>query len=426
MARLIIVEDNTELASLIRAAASPRGYEVVIAHSVREALEAIRASTFDVALVDLLLPDLPGTRVLDALQGSATRAVMMSGLLRDPRAAREVREVHGAAAIFVKPFELGALLAELDRLSGAAFAASEAELGLDDFAELDALAPVEDAPLSPRAKDDFDLPFARREQVWGGARERAEGAALPAWTPAGPLVAGSVPRLLTASYQARHTGELKLCQGRIVKVVCFEGGVPIYAASNLAGERFARFCARRGMFPESELQAIATLAKDANLRTGEAMVKRGLISPDQRAALLVEQVKEIVWSTFSWAQGEFSFSRRRPRASDLVRLEVFPGDLILEGVRRTESLVSLRRKVAADRRLFPNSNPPYELHQVRLDGTQARLLAHADGTKTVSDLLALTDLAERDALATLWGLELLGILEERQETRAPRRISFGL
>jgi hypothetical protein len=62
-----------------------------------------------------------------------------------------------------------------------------------------------------------------------------------------------------------------------------------------------------------------------------------------------------------------------------------------------------------------------------LKGQQALLLAYADGSKTVEDLLTLTDLPEREGLATLRGLELLGVLEERREEPGNRRrISFGL
>jgi Fic family protein len=64
---------------------------------------------------------------------------------------------------------------------------------------------------------------------------------------------------------------------------------------------------------------------------------------------------------------------------------------------------------------------------MKLQGPQALLLAYADGSKTVEDLLALTDLSERQALATLRGLELLGVLEERPEAPSRRhRITFGL
>jgi hypothetical protein len=54
------------------------------------------------------------------------------------------------------------------------------------------------------------------------------------------------------------------------------------------------------------------------------------------------------------------------------------------------------------------------------------VLAHSDGSKRITDLLALTDLGERELLATLHGLVKLGILEPRAAEPASRRITFGL
>ena len=96
MARLIIVEDNAELASLLGAAAATHGHEVQVVSTGREGLAALQHAPFDLALVNLLLPDLPGTEILDALLGKPTRTVLMGGPLRDPAAAREAREVERA------------------------------------------------------------------------------------------------------------------------------------------------------------------------------------------------------------------------------------------------------------------------------------------------------------------------------------------
>jgi hypothetical protein len=234
-----------------------------------------------------------------------------------------------------------------------------------------------------------------------------------------------VPRLLNAYYQAKHQGELRLRQGQVQKVVFFEAGRPIYAASNLAQERFARFCARKGLLPESALESVAALSKEQQLRTSDAMIQLGLITAEQRRAVVEEQVKEIIWSTFTWKEGEYTFTSKQPRWPDLVKLSIFPGDLILEGAAKGETLISLRSKMGPKRRLFPSADPPYALHEIKLSDPQAVLLAHADGTKTVEDLLTLTDLLERDALASLHGLELLGLLEERRDDGKQRRISFG-
>jgi hypothetical protein len=248
----------------------------------------------------------------------------------------------------------------------------------------------------------------------------------PAGGETGDLGSTSVPRLLTAYYQARHDGELKLRQGNVLKVVYFSKGQPIYAASNLASERFGRLCVRKGLLTQAKLDEVAKSAKEQNQRTAELLLKQNLLTPEQRKELLEEQVREIIWSTFGWTQGEYAFVPKRPPAAGLVKLSVFPGNLIMEGVQRTETLVSLRKKVPGDRRYMPTSDPPYELHEITLSGAQAMLLAYADGTKTVEDLLSLTELPVKDALATLAGLELLGLIQERREDNRSKRISFGL
>jgi CheY-like chemotaxis protein len=509
MARLLIVEDNLELASLMVAAAQSRGHTAQAAHTGEEALALLRPKAFDAAVVDLLLPDMRGTELLTALIPHGIPAIAISGIYKGDRLAKEATSVYGAREFFAKPFELDALLNALEQKCGlpqrstpppppaeaqeeeavlellelaiedvdkedddaevtqpAATALTpeeiaqatapvlgteEALMGLADLAEAassgpETKAPVPEEPPGPPEPEIF-LPFGEREKVWAKDRakdraqdkdkdkEPSQGPAapsrvgrrsLPEWTLEGEIKEATIPRLLNAYYEARHHGELKLRQGQVLKVVYFEAGQPVYAASNLANERFARFCARRGLLSESDLQAIAGLSKEGGVRTGEAMIRLGLIDADKRRALIEDQVKEIIWSTFGWTSGGYGFSPMRLQRAGLVQLSLFPGDLILEGVLKLETLVALRQKMARTRRLFPTAAPPYGLHELKLAGPQAMLLAYADGSKTVEDLLTLTDLSERETLATLRGLELMGILHERREESNKRRITFGL
>jgi CheY-like chemotaxis protein len=487
MARLLIVEDNRELASLMVAAAQSRGHFAQAALTGEEALALLRPRAFDAAVVDLLLPDMRGTELLTALAPHGIPAVAISGVFKGDRLAQEAISVYGARDFFEKPFELDALLDALEKKCGLPPASlpppppeeareeeEEAILELMDLADLEEEeaaapppapspppAPVESRPrkadpvlglpdellgladLVERAtppepepqgapEPEIVLPFGEREKVWSkGAPAQATplprvGRTLPEWTLEGELQEGTVPRLLNAYYESRYHGELKLKQGQILKVVYFEAGRPVYAASNLAHERFARFCARRGLLSDSDQQAVAALAKEQGVRTGDAMVRLGLIDAQKRRALVEDQVKEIIWSTFGWTTGGYGFSPMRTQRAGLVKLSLFPGDLILEGVLKLETLLALRQKMPRTRRLFPTANPPYALHELKLTGPQAMLLAYADGSKTVEDLLTLTDLSERETLATLRGLELMGVLEERREDSSKRRITFGL
>jgi len=459
MARLLIVEDNHELASLIVSMAQSRGHEAKAASTGEAALEALGPDTrWDAALVDLLLPDIRGSEVLAALRANGIPAIAVSGVYKGDRFAQEAVQVHGARAFFEKPFELITVMEALEQAGGvtpqprAPPPIAESVL-LDELLDAEDLIVLEEFPPEsggspeplqivpstdplPEPEPTTDehalpLPFGTREKVWSESAAPAEPPpprrALPTWSLGGNLEETSVPRLLNAYYEARHHGELKLQQGAVHKVVYFESGCVVYAASNLATERFGRFCVRKGVLPEARLAEVTAYAKEHGLRTGEAMLRMGLMDAAQRKQLLIEQVTEIIGSTFTWKEGGFGFSAMRPRRTDLVKLSVFPGDIVLEGVEKTETLVALRKHMPRSRRLFPTADPPYGLHELKLEGPQALVLAYADGSKTVEDLLALTDLSERQTLATLRALELLGVLEERPDTPSRRhRISFGL
>ncbi|XXF80766.1 response regulator [Myxococcaceae bacterium GXIMD 01537] len=458
MARLLIVEDNQELASLMVATAQSRGHEARAVHTGEDALGLISPGAFDAVVVDLLLSDMRGSQVLDALRPHAIPAIAVSGVFKGEPFAREAMDIHGARAFFEKPFELTTVLETAERFcadAGVAEPPPAVRLDPEEEAILDLvdLLVVEDDPPPPllpplsipeegapvpvptvsqeEAALTLALPFAQRENVWAktadapAAAPRAGRRSLPEWTLEGTIKEGTVPRLLNAYYEARHHGELKLKQGTVLKVVYFESGRVVYAASNLANERFARFCIRRGVVPESAVPELTRLTKEG-LRTGEALLQLGLITAEQRRQLIEEQVKELIGSTFGWSDGAYGFSSMRPKRSDQVKLSVFPGDIVLEGIMRTETLVTLRQRLPSTRRLFPTADPPYGLHELKLSGAQALLLAYADGSKTVEDLLALTDLPVREALATLRGFELLGVLEERPEEPTRSRISFGL
>ncbi|MFW5878898.1 MAG: response regulator, partial [Myxococcota bacterium] len=65
--RVLVVDDHFELAELLSAALENEGLEAVVACSGQEALREARVSPPDLAIVDLGLPDMLGTELLEAL-----------------------------------------------------------------------------------------------------------------------------------------------------------------------------------------------------------------------------------------------------------------------------------------------------------------------------------------------------------------------
>jgi CheY-like chemotaxis protein len=398
--RLLIVEENAELAGLVASAVARLGVEATVCATGREALGRLLELQPGAALVDLPVADVRGSEVLSALKRAGVPAVAVSGVFKGPRCAEEVGRL-GAVAFFEKPFAVDALLDALGPLLGAA-PARAADEAVDEVTDADVV-------------EDESAPSERR----AGRRRRRE---VP--PPQGDLATTRVPRLLAACHTAQLTGALTLQRGPVKRLVLFREGVPVFASSNLAADRFGALCVRRGVLTQPEREALMREV-GPEVRTADALLEKGLLTERRRAELVAEQVRSIIWSTFGWREGAWRLEVKPLPQRELLQLSLFPGDLILEGVLRTATLEELRRELPAEMALAPAPDPAFELYTLGLRPAEAHLLALADGTKSVADLLKLSDLPEREALAFLHACRLMGVLDEVERVLAgTRRMAF--
>jgi CheY-like chemotaxis protein len=118
MKRVLVVDDDHELANLLAFALRRRGYVVEVATNGRDALERVRRTRFDIALVDWHMPIMDGaTFVRESRRELGTNVplvVVMSGM---PTAAALARDFE-VVAVVEKPFRLKDLEALLEGLVG--------------------------------------------------------------------------------------------------------------------------------------------------------------------------------------------------------------------------------------------------------------------------------------------------------------------
>ncbi|BDG06823.1 DUF4388 domain-containing protein [Anaeromyxobacter oryzae] len=423
--RLVVAAEDAELGGLLAAAASRLGAEVSLAPG-GGAVNALEGAA--VAILDLPLPDLGAAEALAACARAAVPAVAVSGVYRGERGREELRRL-GAREVFEKPFPVEEVIAAAARLAGVVARPVEEEaedevtgsvpLRADDDPSI-AAAPVfalDDPPpaAAPAPRDGFATPLPE-----GPRAPTVERDAPP--PPRGALGATTVPRLLVALHVGQATGALTLTAGPVKKIVVVEKGVPVYAASNVAGERLGAICVRRGLVTAERLDALRRAAPDG--RTADLLAREGLLSPERRAELVAAQIRAVAWSTFEWRAGSYAFQLGRPPAGR-VPVRIAMADLVLEGVLRTATLDRLRAELPADVHLAPAPDPAFELYALRLRPAEARLLPIADGTKSVADLVRLADQPERDTLAFLQACQVMRVLDAVERVLAStRRIGF--
>ena len=115
MSKILIIEDEKNLARFVELELKHEGYETEVHFNGRTGLEAALAEDWDAILLDLMLPELNGLEVCRRVrQVKNTPIIMMTA--RDSVIDRVSGLDHGADDYIVKPFAIEELLARLRAL----------------------------------------------------------------------------------------------------------------------------------------------------------------------------------------------------------------------------------------------------------------------------------------------------------------------
>jgi two-component system KDP operon response regulator KdpE len=110
--RVLVVEDDGPIRSMIQSALKVEGFEVVTAVSVSEATALLRHSMPDVVLLDLGLPDGDGTEVVRHVRRHHSTPVLVISARHQEAEKIKLLDA-GADDFLTKPFSVGELLARI-------------------------------------------------------------------------------------------------------------------------------------------------------------------------------------------------------------------------------------------------------------------------------------------------------------------------
>jgi DNA-binding response OmpR family regulator len=114
--RLLIVEDNIELARLVAASLVAAGYETDVVGTVGEARDAVRSVKYAAMILDLNLPDGDGLSLLVELRRRMDPLPVLVLTARDGLQDRVTGLRNGADDYLAKPFAVVELVARLEAI----------------------------------------------------------------------------------------------------------------------------------------------------------------------------------------------------------------------------------------------------------------------------------------------------------------------
>ena len=112
MIQILIVEDDPNIAKLIEATVAIGGYQGTVCDNGKEAFEKIEHESYDLILLDVMLPDMSGFEIMRNRTKTETPVLFITAKQELTDKVRGLRL--GAEDYIVKPFEAMELLARIE------------------------------------------------------------------------------------------------------------------------------------------------------------------------------------------------------------------------------------------------------------------------------------------------------------------------
>ncbi|MDE7063133.1 MAG: response regulator transcription factor, partial [Lachnospiraceae bacterium] len=114
MQKILVIEDEEAIANLIRMSLGAEGYRCTCAYDGKMGADYIERETFDLILLDIMLPEIDGYELLEYIKPTGTPVIFLTakGSLNDRIRGLKL----GADDYIVKPFQIGELTARVEAL----------------------------------------------------------------------------------------------------------------------------------------------------------------------------------------------------------------------------------------------------------------------------------------------------------------------
>lgn len=129
--KILVVDDQAGMRLTLKGILSRKGYQVTVAESGEEALDAVRRTDFRVIFMDIKMPGMSGVETFIKIKEVRPKStvIMMTAYAVEDEIKRAIRE--GAYAVVYKPFDMEKILGIVDECLGQ----QTLVLVVDDFLE---------------------------------------------------------------------------------------------------------------------------------------------------------------------------------------------------------------------------------------------------------------------------------------------------
>ncbi len=192
--------------------------------------------------------------------------------------------------------------------------------------------------------------------------------------------------LLLACHRARLSGQLKLEQGLVQRVLYFDDGRLGGAASSSPDERLEALSYRRGLISREQQRLLRSESQIPTRRLALLMVERAYLKPGELFPMVQERVEEVIYEACGAFGGKYQILAEPVPDDERVALSRSPVALATEGIRRKYLMDRLLSGLGGPATLLRPVRGP-ELADYGLTARERRLAQSVDGLRNIEELL---------------------------------------
>lgn len=241
----------------------------------------------------------------------------------------------------------------------------------------------------------------------------------------GDLRVTTLPEMLSIIDRTRVAGVIEAVRDETRKSVYLDNGYVVHAASTDLADSLGAFLRRTGRLSDGQFRQAMERRSSAPRRLGELLVEQGVLAPAEVHRAIRSQVEEVLWSLFSWEEGEVTFSLGAPDLVGIVRIQIPLRQVVVQGVKRAANAKILVGRVGGREAIFEPAYRFEELIEVALEADEYELLSRVDGRKTFYELCTGGPVAAADAARLLYAFSVLGLIR-KAGTGEPKERPVGV
>lgn len=381
MPRVLIVEENSKLAELIRNYLQRKGLDSDIAADGMSALRSFVVGAYDLLLVDMKLARMAGDdvcrKIRQSSKGRSIPIIMMSGVVKEQSDIETLKKELSLSGYLPKPFSSESLYSMISSsLSGA---------------------PSAHPATGPQKTVQKPHPSVK-----------------------GELEKTPFEQVLSYLMKKRATGTLTLARETLERGFCFIDGAPVELERSSEDDDFGHYLRQKNLVDDVELREYEDRKKKDGEDVRDIFVKMGCLEPLRFQEENRFYLNDKLIDCFSWRKGTFSFEWGSSFVKSFHSASASLPHIFFKGFKTHLSHERISSFVEGKRDLYIGKTAEFfeYQYQLSLDAKGLEVFDLIDGLKSCSEIMNSIEVEEESAfiLYTLDHLKMLSYSRPPQKT----------